>query len=201
MAVRSFDHLIAPRALALLEALKSAEFEHLNGSARDHLLGVHDILARWNCAPDTCVAGLFHNVYGTESFKPKAVSLDQRHEIAGEIGAPAEALAYWFCVSRRMSFFARQDGAAPCIWDEVHRRRVAVTPAQLTALADIEAANLLEQYSPQLHAYPERLQQSAAMMRWMLEQSAVMSPVAADALRELLATIERDRLAQAAAGA
>jgi hypothetical protein len=196
--MRSFDHLIEPRVLAMLEALKSAEFDHLNGSARDHLLGVHDILARWNCAPDTCVAGLFHNVYGTESFKPQAVSLDQRHQIAAVIGTPAEALAYWFCVSRRMSFFARQYQAAPCIWDEVHRRRVAVSPAQLTALADIEAANLLEQYSPQLQAYPERLQQSAAMMRWMLEQAGVMSPPAAGALGDLLQTIERDRLACAA---
>ena len=199
--MRSFDHLIEPRVLAFLETLKSAEFEHLNGSARDHLLGVHDILARWGCAPATCVAGLFHNVYGTESFKPQAVSLEQRHEVAGAIGAPAEALAYWFCVSRRMSFFMRQDAAAPCIWDEVHRRRVAVSPEQLRALADIEAANLVEQYSPQLHAYPERLQQSATMMRWMLEQSGVTSPPAADGLRDLLQTIERDRPAHAVARA
>jgi hypothetical protein len=196
--MRTFDHLIDPRALAFLETLKSADFEHLNGSARDHLLGVHDILARWNCAPATCVAGLFHNVYGTESFKPQTVSLDQRHTVAEVIGTPAEELAHWFCVSRRMSFFVRQDPAAPCIWDEVHRRRVAVAPAQLRALADIEAANLIEQYSPRVHAYPDRVQQSAAMMRWMLEQPGVMSPPAADGLRELLQAIERDRRAFAA---
>jgi hypothetical protein len=199
--MRTFDHLIDPRVLAFLETLKSADFDHLNGSARDHLLGVHDILACWSCAPATCVAGLFHNVYGTESFKPQAVSLDQRHEVADVIGTPAEELAYWFCVSRRMSFFLRQDAAAPCIWDEVHRRRVAVSPEQLRALADIEVANLIEQYSPQVHAYPERLQQSAAMMRWMLEQAGVMSPLAANSLRELLQTIEHDRQALAVARA
>ena len=199
--MRSFDHRIDPAVLAFLETLKSASLDHLNGSARDHLLGVHDILARWDCPPDTCVAGLFHNIYGTESFKPKAVSLEQRREVAEAIGAPAEQLAYWFCVSRRMSFFVRQDMAAPCIWDEVHRQRVAVATEQLRSLADIEAANLVEQYSPQVHEWPERVQQSTAMIGWMLEQPRVMSPVAWDGLRELLQTIERDRRAHAGAGA
>jgi len=184
------------RHLAFLDSLKSAEFAHVNRKARDHLLGVHDILAGWGCPPDTCLAGLFHNIYGTESFKPQAVALDERREVAAVIGDAAELLAFWFCVSRRVSFFARQTGAAPCIWDEVHKARVTVSTSQLSALIDIEAANLVEQYCEQLHDHPAQLGQSEAMIRWMLAQPVPMSTAARESLGELLQTIDRDRRAR-----
>lgn len=187
------------RHLAFLDSLKSAEFAHVNRKARDHLLGVHDILAGWGCPPETCVAGLFHNIYGTESFKPQAVSLDERRAVAEVIGDAAEALAFWFCVSRRVSFFVRQTGATPCIWDEVHKTRVTVSPAQLSALIDIEAANLVEQYCEALHEHATQLAQSEAMIRWMLAQSVPMSPPARAGLDGLLQSIDRDRRARSVA--
>jgi hypothetical protein len=187
---------IDPRHLVFLDSLKSAEFEHVSRKARDHLIGVHDILQRWGCAPDVCVAGLFHNIYGTESFKPQAVDLGQRHQVSAAIGASAEAIAYLFCVSRRMSFFGRQAAHAPAVWDEVHKCRAEVSPAQLAALIDLEAANLVEQYDEALQAYPERLAQSVTMMQWMLAQPSPMSPAARAGLQDLLARIEHDRCAR-----
>jgi hypothetical protein len=186
------------RHLAFLDSLKSVEFAHVSRKARDHLLGVYDILAGWGCPPDTCVAGLFHNIYGTESFKPQAISLNERREVIAVIGESAESLAYWFCVSRRVSFFARQSGAAPCIWDEVHKTRVTVSALQLEALIDIEAANLVEQYDEQMQNHSTRLGQSVAMIRWMLAQPAAISPPARESLTELLQMIDRDRRARTA---
>jgi hypothetical protein len=186
------SHHIDEQHLAFLDTLKSATFDHLNRKARDHLLGVHQLLAEWGNAASVCLAGLFHNIYGTEFFKPEAVSLDQRAEVAAVIGAEAEALAYLFCVSKRVSFFSRQDPRSPCVWDELHKTRIVVTPAQLVALVDIEAANLVEQYAIELHAFPAQLQQAVTMIKWMLAQPSVMSPTARRALLALLVRIEHD---------
>lgn len=191
-------HTIDERHLAFLDTLQCAEFAHLDRNAREHLLGVHRILAEWGGAEAVCVAGLFHNIYGTESFKPEAVSLDERAGVAAVIGAEAEALAYLFCVSRRASFFSRQDPRTPCVWDDVHKARVDVTPAQLVALVDIEAANLVEQYAIALHGFPQQLRAAVTMIAWMLAQPSAMSAAARRGLEGLLARIEQDRRTLAA---
>ena len=106
-----------------------------------------------------------------------------------------------FCVSRRISFFSRQTHlVAPCIWDEVHKQRIGVSREQLSALVDIEAANLVEQYSKEVLAYPEQLENSVKMIEWMLSQAPTMSVAARHGLGGLLQQIEHDRQAAIHAG-
>ena len=42
---------------------------HSNGFFIEHLIGVYNILKEINQDEDVCLAGLFHSIYGTDSFK------------------------------------------------------------------------------------------------------------------------------------
>jgi hypothetical protein len=112
-----------------------------------HLSGVHDILQRAKQPEYVCIAGLFHSVYGTKSFKPVTIEKSRRAEVAGLIGIEAEALAFAFCELPRPKLFEAA-------------LRSKQTPKEINAFAQIgnepqtqfyqdllalECANLLEQ--------------------------------------------------------
>ena len=93
----------------------------------DHLKGVHDLLRDWDNGMDVCMAGLFHSIYGTSTFKHQ--SLKDRGELIKLIGVKAELLVHYFATKTRPMF---ED-----VEDEGIRKQ----------LMEIEAANLLEQGS------------------------------------------------------
>jgi len=188
---------IAPELMALLKDLNVAKFPHLRGSAQDHLLGVYEILANWGNTEDVCRGGLFHNIYGTEVFKPQAVSLTQRQTIAQIIGARAEELAFLFCVTRRVGFFDDHvDPQRATLWDEVHKRKIVVDAATIAALMEIEIANGIEQFSPDLQMTPADARQLLLISEWMCKQSA--GRVSAAAHEDLSAVVDHMRGALAA---
>lgn len=78
---------------------------HTDGVLLDHLVGTRRLLVEWEARPAVCDAGLFHSVYGTEYYEPKAIPLTMRHEVQQLIGEEAEALAWLFCMMRRESLF------------------------------------------------------------------------------------------------
>lgn len=68
-----------------------------------HLIAVYRFLQNNGCNEDTCLAGLFHSIYGTERFQSFPISLEKRPEIIALIGERAERLAYWNCFMDRAS--------------------------------------------------------------------------------------------------
>jgi len=109
---------------ARYEAFLRAHTKQIRHSGRDffeHLKGTHDLLRDWGNPEYLCLAGLFHSIYGTQFFKHKTLSLEQRDALIDLIGVKAEALAYLFCTQDRRKF---TDGE----------------------LLEIEAANLIEQH-------------------------------------------------------
>jgi (p)ppGpp synthase/HD superfamily hydrolase len=108
---------------AKYETYLRAHTKQVRHSGRDffeHLKGTHDLLCDWGNPEYLCLAGLFHSIYGTQFFKHKTLSLDQRSELAALIGDKAEHLAYLFCTKDRRTFTDPD-------------------------LLEIEAANLIEQ--------------------------------------------------------
>lgn len=120
--------MIEPQYETLLISLRANEARHSGRDLLTHLRGTHDLLAAWGCPDDVCTGGLFHSIYGTNSFKHQSCPLDSRPNIIKLIGPAAEFLAYLFCVLDR-----------PAAWfsmrDPVMRRK----------LQQIETANLIEQ--------------------------------------------------------
>jgi hypothetical protein len=136
-------------------AERSAEqVAHSSGSFLDHLAGVADLLVAWDCPADTCLAGLFHAVYGTEAFPRPLVDASTEAGRAGVravIGEPAEQLSWLFERVDRQAFFAAVDADPPRVVDRTSGEHLAVSRAEHRALCDVLVANWLEQLpgSPQ----------------------------------------------------
>jgi hypothetical protein len=108
-----------------LISLDANKVRHSGRTLFDHLKGVHDLLRDWDNEHHVCMAGLFHSIYGTNTFKHQ--SLNDRGKLIQMIGLKAELLVHYFSTKDRPFFESIED-------KKVRRD-----------LLEIEAANLLEQ--------------------------------------------------------
>jgi hypothetical protein len=133
--------------LDLLLDLSTNESSHSKGrSLLEHLKGTYELLEQWGNPTDVCVGGLFHSIYGTQYYKVQSADLADREHIASVIGSRAEELAFLFCTTDRVGFFAEADKLAPLLVDTRSKTSVPVTPETLDALIEIEVANFIEQF-------------------------------------------------------
>lgn len=71
------------------------ELNHGNSTYINHCFGVYTILNNMGCSNDVCMAGLYHSVYGTDSFDT-TITLSKQTVIE-LIGVRAEKLVSIFC--------------------------------------------------------------------------------------------------------
>jgi hypothetical protein len=129
----------------------AATTAHSGHTLWDHLLGVHRILEAADCEEYVCTAGLFHSVYGTQSFKHVTIAGGQRVEIQNLIGQRAEALVWAFCSLPRPNLFETSLKQKTLHWLDL--LEVADNKEHFWEdLVCIECANLLEQKS--LYQFP-----------------------------------------------
>ncbi len=110
---------------AFLISLDANKTPHSGRTLYEHLKGVHDLLRDWDNEDHVCLAGLFHSIYGTNTFKHQSMS--DRGALIRMIGVRAELLVHYFATKDRPFFNSIED-------KDVRRN-----------LLEIEAANLLEQ--------------------------------------------------------
>ena len=134
-----------PRHIALLEELDAHVTSHSRRTLLDHLKGTHDLLQKWGNPPDVCVAGLFHSIYGTYVFDKRSADMSMRARIRDVIGEDAEWLVYVFCVTDRRCFYDHLDESRFNVRDIVHDRDLELDRDTLTALIEIEVANVVDQ--------------------------------------------------------
>jgi len=174
---------VDPRHLAVLQGLDAHQVPHSKRTLIEHLAGTHDLLRQWGNDDAVCCAGLFHSVYGTRVFAAQCADFSRRDEIRAVIGERAEALAYLFCVADRDTFFAAGRSSRPVIRDAVNQVDVPVTLQTLSALLEIEAANLVEHM-------PRRGGSTLRAMRWYRQAFAdcrkLISAAAAAAMNDSL---------------
>jgi len=117
---------------------------HSGRSLLDHLQGTERLLMAWDREPDVCVAGLFHSIYGTNTFHFRSLSLNERAHLIELIGPCAEQLVHLFCTSSRPRALvaAVHTGVLENRFDDTER---PVSAATLQKLIEIECANLIEQ--------------------------------------------------------
>lgn len=131
--------------LELLTSLGAANIEHLNGSLLEHLQATYRTLRVWQCDDATCLAGLFHAVYGTQQFERPMQTPSQRADVAEKIGEEVEYLVYCYCACDR-DFFYPQIGriTSPVFRDRYTGDEFELTPERLKALCEITLANELD---------------------------------------------------------
>ena len=116
-----------------LMSLDANKTRHSGRTLFDHLKGVHDLLRDWDNPQHVCLAGLFHSIYGTKTFKHQSMS--DRGELIKMIGVPAELLVHYFSTKDRPFFNSFLEDKLYDFNNKKIRRN----------LIEIEAANLLEQ--------------------------------------------------------
>jgi hypothetical protein len=131
--------------MAFLKAHGVAIAGHGVGTLLEHLQEVRALLVGYGARGAVCDAGLFHSVYGTESYQAQTIPDDLRPQVAGLIGEEAERLARLFGVMNKASFYALLvDGEGRM----AHRQtgdEIALSRADVCDLCDMVVANWLEQ--------------------------------------------------------
>ncbi len=128
--------------------------QHFGRPLRDRLVGCHDLLLRWGARHSTCLAGLFHSIYGTATFPQAALNTEARPLVRDRIGEQAERLAFIFCFADRRRLML-ENARSPMVWvDHRDGSTHSLSEAELGELTLIEAANLVEQF-PFINHGPE----------------------------------------------
>lgn len=134
---------------SMLRFLRSAaahEMVHSGKNLLKHLTNTYRILRRWGCPEYLCIAGLFHSVYGTESFTQATFALDQRQFIRDKIGADAEQLAYLNCIATRGSLYENLEREAGYSLRSFRDgTTISISRECLADLMALDLANSLEQ--------------------------------------------------------
>lgn len=128
----------------LLDEYCLDQVQHSSCSLKQHLIATCNILERWDLPEDVCRAGLFHSIYGTETFR--GVEIKDRDKIKSVIGEVAEQCVYWFCCLERDSLLKNlPDSKEASIKDRFTGEKISLTREQCSAMFQILAANFLEQ--------------------------------------------------------
>jgi len=131
--------------ISLLDSLPDKGIEHFGRPLKDHLAGTHDLLEHWGSTEDVCLAGLFHSVYGTRTFKSVSLETFHRQGLRALIGEYAELLVYIFCMSDRKKLLM-DNQSAPFYWSSHLTNKTKELSAEtLGDLVQLEAANYVEQ--------------------------------------------------------
>jgi hypothetical protein len=94
------------RQIEFLHARSGDSVGHSWSTLVKHLVETRELLVSWRAAPALCTAGLFHSVYGTESFAHVTVDAADRETLRSIIGDESERLVYLFSVMTGESFDA-----------------------------------------------------------------------------------------------
>lgn len=90
--------------VSVLDTLGCGSISHSRRTLLDHLIGTYRLLSGWGAPQPLCLAGLFHSVYGTESFHPSAPVRTSRDRIRDTVGEEAEAIVWLFGMKESGSF-------------------------------------------------------------------------------------------------
>jgi uncharacterized protein DUF6817 len=156
---QQFDH-----GKQLLQSLGYDRVSHSRRTLLDHLTATGKILRNWGCPATTCLAGLFHSVYGTEGFRSRTAPVVEREIIQNAIGLPAERTAWLFGMSTSQSLWdqfrrCRASGNDPShflLANRISGEELSCTQSELVALMQITLANALDQAQHLPERYDEK---------------------------------------------
>lgn len=133
--------------LAFLRAHNADHVGHSSSVLLEHLMGVQALLQSWGAAPALADAGLFHSVYGTESFAQAVLPVSLRGAVRAVIGPEAEGLAYLFGAMEKQSFDDSVfRGGSPWLRDRHTGAVHSLDAATWRGLCELVVANWLEQH-------------------------------------------------------
>ena len=149
---------------------------HSNETLLDHLKGTAQLLADWARPAHVCDAGLFHSVYGTESYQKTTIPESLRPQVQELIGEAAERRAWLFGVLSQRQFVSDLNR------ETEHRIRhrqtdewVPISTEEQRDLLEMIAANALEQLDRMPTEVQVRSQGFFAILREQVSENAAQA--------------------------
>jgi hypothetical protein len=93
-------------ALQVFESLPFRKNVHSQRYLSEHLYGVYGLLSRWKLQRSVRLAGLFHSIYGTSSYRPTDLEFLGKDQLIELAGPQAEALVDLYCSIDRSKLLA-----------------------------------------------------------------------------------------------
>lgn len=137
-------------ALDLLKFYQTHKISHTKRRLYDHLVGTGDLLKKWKCDPNLCLAGYFHYFYGTEGTNNNYIlRFCQRKELQEAIGEEAEKIVYLFCIcKKRKDYFNIQPNQRSEIWiiNRLTSDKITINYSEWLNLIILYMANSIEEF-------------------------------------------------------
>ncbi|MGK0161910.1 DUF6817 domain-containing protein [Pseudomonas mosselii] len=160
--------------ISFLSQTGAADQAHSGRSSLlDHLLGTANILRKIGAAEEVQLAGMYHSIYSTRSFRHVTIPMEDKDQVVSRIGLSAERLVRAFSVLPRPSLLNEALVEKGEHWLEYVWPLVADYPElqdleknDLPGIMQLEFANLVEQKA--LDLYPV-IGRYAIKMRWLSE--------------------------------
>ena len=131
--------------IKLLDNTPIQDIKHLGWPLKEHLVGTYDLLVSWKNSEDVCLAGLFHSIYGTKTFRNGALKTGSRRPLRDLIGEYAEYLVFVFGMSDRKHLLL-DNPSAPHYWVDYRTGNATeIASDAFSHLVEIEVANFIEQ--------------------------------------------------------
>lgn len=162
----------------------AADLAHPGGDLLSHLERTAERLRSWGAAPELVTAGQWHAAYATEGFPTALFQLHERPVVAATIGEHAEAIVYRYCSCDRRFVYGRIGGSKPVEFlDRFTGMLEAVDEPGDRAFAELTVANELD---VMVHSDSFRRERGPQLIARFETWSAVLSPAACDAVRDIL---------------
>jgi hypothetical protein len=181
--------MVKGKALSLLVELGLDQKPHSSDTFMAHLCNTYELLCTWGRPEYLCLAGLFHGIYGTESYVPRSFPLKRRRHIRSLIGEKSEFLVYLFCVGER-PFFRAAQGQFTKIRNRIDLTELTIPYDTWRDLAEIEAANWLEQL-PRYSMHRDSLEELQSALESARD---TVSPIAYKSLHRALVEKGQEQL-------
>ena len=135
----------------LIEVLKDFDADKiLHGSTTllKHLVGTYRLLKQWNIPEEVCIAGLFHSVYGTQTFKEFLIDPLQREKLRAIIPHYSEELVYCFYIQDKKGLLKNLESEGEAVLrDRLTGKNIPLSSQKFEDLLKTRFADYIEQMS------------------------------------------------------
>ena len=147
-----------------LKRLNAHSIPHSQISLLKHLVGTYRLLKVWGVPEYVCVAGLYHSIYGTQTFNISLIKPTQRESVKTIISPQSEKLVYYFYIQDKKHFFFNLNQIENfALKDRINYVEISLTKEEFTDMLIIRLADYIEQM--------DRLKFDADFLKDILQQS------------------------------
>lgn len=154
--------------MEFLIALNADSIRHSSTTLLRHLVGTYQLLKKWEVPDHVSSAGLYHSIYGTQTFKNFLINPKEREKLRKIISSKSEELVYYFYIQDKKDFFSNLNQTKSfTLKNRLNKSTIFLTKEEFIDLLRIRIADYIEQmermkFSPQF--LDKQLQKSQSLL-------------------------------------